>query len=258
MVGLVIIVSIVIALFVYKQRRKREIQAYKLPKGSRVLLENHVPFYHKLSKKDKAVFEERVRDFLANVSVRGVDVEVQDLDKLLVASGAIIPIFSFPDWRYNNIAEVLLYGATFNADYSTDGNGRNILGMVGDGAMHRNMILSLPAVRSSFAHGSDGHNTVLHEFVHLIDKADGSTDGVPEYLLTTPAVIPWLKKIRETIREIRQSGRSDIDSYGATNEAEFFAVISEYFFEQPDKLKVHHPDLYAMLDKMFHPQEPTA
>jgi Mlc titration factor MtfA (ptsG expression regulator) len=255
MVGLVLIFVIVITLIVYKLRRKREIQAYRLPAGSRSLLEKNVPFYRALDKKSKAVFEERVRDFLANVSVRGVDVEIKDLDKLLVASGAIIPIFSFPDWKYNNIAEVLLYNGAFNADYSTEAEGRNILGMVGDGAMHRNMIISLPALRSSFQHGANGHNTIIHEFVHLIDKADGSTDGVPEYLLATPAVIPWLKKIRANIQAIRQAGRSDIDRYAATNEAEFFAVISEYFFEQPDKLRAHHPDLYAMLEEMFHPHQ---
>ena len=60
--------------------------------------------------------------------------------------------------------------------------------------------------------------------------------------------------MHETINEMKALGHSDINGYGATNDAEFFAVISEYFFERPDKLKDHHPELYTMLEEMFHPQ----
>ena len=56
-----------------------------------------------------------------------------------------------------------------------------------------------------------------------------------------------------TIQAMRQTGHSDINLYGATNDTEFFAVVSEYFFEAPEKLKEHHPELYALLEEMFHP-----
>jgi hypothetical protein len=249
----ILVVAIISGFSVYAKQRKR-VTTYALPADTEQILLDKVRFYRELSDADKTVFKQRIKDFLAHVAITGVDTEVEDLDRLLIASGAIIPIFSFPDWRYNNISEVLLYKGTFNKNYDTDEGERTLLGMVGDGALHREMILSKPSVRSSFANDNDGYNTVIHEFVHLLDKADGATDGIPEYLLGRSYIIPWVKYMHETIQQMRQSGRSDINLYGATNDAEFFAVISEYFFEKPAELKTHHPELYRMLAQMFHPQ----
>ncbi len=235
------------------RRRQKMLAETALPPDATQLLTDNVPFYKKLDDAGKALFEARVKDFLANVKIRGVGVDIDDLDRILVASGAIMLIFSFPDWKYNNISEVLLYPESFNRDFGQDGPNRDVLGMVGDGAMHREMILSKPSLRASFASSTDGHNTVLHEFAHLLDKADGATDGIPEYLLARPQLIPWAKLVRETIGEMKERGHSDINLYGTTNEAEFFAVVAEYFFEQPEKLKEHHPELFGMLEEMFHP-----
>jgi len=246
-----IIVIIIAGGFLYRSMQRRG-GNNKLPKDTRRLLTENVAFYNKLDDKGKALFEARVNDFIAHVSIRGVDVIIEDLDHVLVAAGAIIPIFAFPDWRYNNISEVLLYKDTFNKDFSADGGERNVLGMVGDGAMHREMILSKPALRASFRNPADGHNTAIHEFAHLIDKADSETDGVPEYLLANPSIAPWVKIMHETINDMKKKNHSDIDLYGATNDAEFFAVVSEYFFEKPGELKEHHPELYGMLEQMFH------
>ena len=51
--------------------------------------------------------------------------------------------------------------------------------------------------------------------------------------------------------------RSDINPYGATNEAEFFAVVSEYFFESPKLFEEKHPELYNLLTKIFNAPENT-
>jgi len=56
--------------------------------------------------------------------------------------------------------------------------------------------------------------------------------------------------MESTIRQMKTYG-SDIDSYGATNTTEFFAVISEYFFEQPELLNANHPELYQMLENIY-------
>ena len=48
--------------------------------------------------------------------------------------------------------------------------------------------------------------------------------------------------------------KSDIREYGGTNQAEFFAVVSEYFFERPDLLETKHPELYKMLQMCFNPE----
>ncbi len=253
MTGLIILIIAVVALIAYKLRAKKK-QPYVLPKNARNILNKYVQFYTELEDSDKAIFERRIADFLASVTITGVgDVVVEDLDRILIASGAIIPIFAFPTWRYNNIAEVLLYKDSFNHEYKTEGTGRNVLGMVGDGAMNRQMILSKQSVRDSFARAADGNNTIIHEFVHLIDKADGSTDGVPEYLLNRQHMLPWLGLMHQTIADMKRTWQSDINLYGATNQAEFFAVVSEYFFEKPEQLQQKHPELYDMLKQMFQP-----
>ena len=189
--------------------------------------------------------------FLSHVTIDGVGTPVDDLDKVLVASSAIIPIFGFADWGYP-LTNVLLYQDRFNADYQTTGDDRNILGMVGEGgALQSTMVLSKPALHEGFANETSKGNTGIHEFVHLLDKADGATDGLPENLLEKDHVKPWLQLIHKSIHEIK-TNHSDINPYGVTNKAEFFAVVSEYFFKRPDLLQEKHPQLFVRLEEIFH------
>lgn len=231
---------------------------YIVPAGMEKMLLGNVSFYRELDEQQRSEFAARVKDFLATVAIRGIETSVEDIDRVLVGAGAVIPIFGFPGWRYRNISEVLLYKGTFNKQFETDGKNRNVLGMVGDGAMHRVMILSQPSLRSSFQRPTDGHNTVIHEFVHLIDKADGAVDGVPEYLLARPYLLPWIREMREQVAIMKTKGRSDIDMYGASSDAEFLAIVSEYFFEKPGHLKDRHPELYDLLAHMFHVPDVSA
>jgi len=251
--GLIVcIVIIIVAFWIFRKGLKKDASSYIVPEDTRELLLAHVAFYNNLDDAAKLAFENRIKDFLSNIAIRGIGVTVENIDRVLVAAGGIIPIFAFPDWRYNNLGEVLLYKGTFSKDYSTKGEERNVLGMVGEGVMNREMILSQPSLRASFQNPTDGHNTAIHEFVHLIDKADGATDGIPEYLVQHAYVLPWVNRMHETIKEMQTHRKTDINPYGATNDAEFFAVVSEYFFERPRELKAKHPELYTMLDEMFH------
>lgn len=202
------------------------------------ILEEHVSFYKKLNPEDRSIFEERVKDFISNTAVNGVGTDVSDTDKILVAASAIIPIFSFPDWKYKNISEVLVYKNTFNQEFSQTEKERNVVGMVGDGAMNNTMIISQQSLRNGFD-SDDAHNTAIHEFAHLLDKADGSVDGVPEYLLDNQQTLPWLKRIREEMKHIRNDDNhaADIDPYAGKSEAEFFAVITEYFLKSLSNYK---------------------
>ena len=215
------------------------------------LLEENVLFYQRLNEEQRLEFETRVQQFLSTVRVNGAGgVAVEDLDRILVGASAIIPIFSFPNWHYGNIREVLLYPESFSEEFEIAGGNRPVLGMVGDGPMQQVMILSQHALREGFSNKTDKSNTAIHEFVHLIDKTDGATDGVPEILLQHRYMLPWVNMVHKNIKEI-QTNKSDINPYGAKNQAEFFAVVSEYFFERPDLLKTKHPELYEMLDYVF-------
>ena len=230
--------------------REKHIAKGSLGKVELKLLENNVDFYIRLDGTKRKIFEQKIIDFLAVVKIEGVGLEISVLDKLLVASSAVIPIFAFDNWRYKNLSSVVLYPDTFNKDFQFDGAERNIIGMVGTGYMNGQMILSQAALRHGFSKSAGKENTGIHEFVHLLDKSDGATDGVPENLLTHEYILPWLKMMHEEMERI-EDNKSDINPYALTNEAEFFAVVAEYFFEQPQILKDKHPALYERLSKIF-------
>lgn len=247
-----VIVAILLVLYRSHRKKKKQLAAYKLPSGTSFLLYCYVPHYRKLDAAERNRFEERMRDFLSRTKVTGVGVAVEDIDLVFIAAAAIIPLFSYPEWRYNNLDEVLLYPDTFNRQYDKSGPGRNVLGMVGEGVMNREMILSQPALRAGFMFPHNMNNTAIHEFVHLIDKADGATDGVPHYLLDKDSRKDWKEFMQLYMRAVRE-GHTDINPYGATNEAEFLAVVSEYYFKQPELLKMQYPELYTYLHKMYAP-----
>jgi Mlc titration factor MtfA (ptsG expression regulator) len=220
------------------------------PESLRTILENEVPFYQKLDADQKINFEQRASGFLSQVRITGVKTTVEDIDRVLIAASAIIPIFNFPGWQYRNLHEVLLYPDAFDHDYAQQGEGRTILGMVGSGAMNHIMILSQFQLRQAFSNKTAKDNTAIHEFVHLIDKTDGDIDGIPEALLDKKYIIPWLELVEKEMDLIKE-GESDINPYGATNHQEFLSVVAEYFFERPDLLQQKHPELYALLLKIF-------
>jgi MtfA peptidase len=254
----VIIFLAFFALFlVWLYRYIGKISKWRAPSGvltrkDRSILLSRVSFYKKLSPEEKEQFDYRSAEFLENVKVTGVGVKVTRTDELLVAASAVIPVFRFPDWFYPNIRQVLLYPDSFDEDFQTGGEDMLLhnSGMVGDGPLDDKMILSKPDLHWGFSNEWDGSNVGIHEFVHLIDKADGSVDGVPKLFMDKNYMLPWMELIRRNINEIAR-GWSDIDPYGATNKAEFFAVVSEYFFENPEKFKARHPELFDLLEKMF-------
>ncbi|GEQ86898.1 hypothetical protein ULMS_24060 [Patiriisocius marinistellae] len=125
-----------------------------------------------------------------------------------------------------------------------------IAGLVGTGRFEKQMILSKRAIHHAFENNTDKHNTPVHEFVHLLDKLDGETDGIPERLLEHKYIIPWTKLMHDEMESINNN-ESDIRKYGGTNQGEFFAVVSEYFFERPDLFEKKHPELYQMLVRCF-------
>lgn len=231
-------------------RRKMVRVADPVPPLLRQTLQQRVPFYQQLNEVDKTAFEERAAGFLSQVRITGVKTKVEDIDRVLIAASAVIPIFNFPGWEYRNLHEVLLYPDSFDHEYQQEGDGRHILGMVGSGAMNHVMILSQFELRQAFINETGKSNTALHEFVHLVDKTDGEIDGIPEALMDKKYIVPWLQLMQEGIKKIYEN-RSDINPYGATNQAEFLAVAAEYFFERPDLLKEKHPELYLMLEQVF-------
>ena len=250
---LLVVAILTLLLGLIMRRRKRTVIIQPIPDSFRTILVKDVVFYTMLDENKKTEFENRMMHFLSTTRITGVKTDIDDKDKVYVSASAIIPIFGFPNWQYTNLNEVLLYPDSFNHRFEQTGGERNILGLVGDGPFNNVMILSRQELRQAFLNKTSKTNTAIHEFVHLIDKTDGSVDGIPDFFLNRQYVLPWLNLIHKEIKKIL-SNDSDINPYGATNEAEFFAVVAEYFFERPDLLQTKHPDLYELLVKIFHQQ----
>jgi Mlc titration factor MtfA (ptsG expression regulator) len=242
-----LLLIILIILFVFRSRR---IEVFALPDNYQDLLNDYVKFYSQLDNEGKKQFEARFEKFLSAIKITGANAEVEDIDRVLIGAAAVIPVFFISDWEYVNLREVLLYPGNFNTDFDQEGNDRMISGMVGSGSMQNVLIISKWDLRQGFINSKSNRNTAIHEFVHLIDKMDGTLDGIPEILLQRKYVAQWQQLIENTMDEIRQ-GRSDIDLYAATSPVECFAVISEYFFEQPLLFGSNHPELHLMLQRIF-------
>lgn len=249
----VIIIPILalLAWIIYRKKgRAKPAEAPNLAKPLQQLLNSHVDYYHNLGRSARKRFEGQVAAFLQYVNIEGVGTEINDTDRVLIAASAVIPVFGLGDWEYTNLTNVILYPDAFDHEYQFEGGSRNIMGMVGSGYMNGQMILSRPALLKGFSPASGKENTAIHEFVHLVDKSDGATDGVPEQLITPEYAAPWLSLMHQEMHRIKD-GKSDINPYALTNEAEFLAVAAEYFFEKPDQFKQKHPELYLQLSQIF-------
>lgn len=233
----------------YKRNAKK---AKPFPAHWHPMLLKEVEFYRNLEMKEQVRFQKRIMQFLNEVYIDGVDVEITELDQMLIASSAVIPVFAFEEWHYTTVTGIILYPDNFDEEFqfSTQSQNRRIAGVVGTGRLEGKMILSKKALHHGFKNNNDKRNTAIHEFVHLIDKMDDSIDGIPEILMQNSFTIPWLKLVHDNMEKINKD-KSDIRSYGGTKQSEFFAVAAEYFFEEPKLMKRKHPELYKMMSACF-------
>jgi Mlc titration factor MtfA (ptsG expression regulator) len=90
----------------------------------------------------------------------------------------------------------------------------------------------------------------------LLDKEDGAIDGIPELLIQHRYVGPWLHEVKNEMLRIRKE-KSDINPYALTNNAEFLAVVSEYFFSNPKSFQDKHPKLFTFLSAIYNTDQST-
>ncbi len=252
-----IVIVIGIILFALASKKKKKLLQKKLdekfPDAWKTMLEKEVLFYMHLNDADKNVFEKRVQLFLATKNIEGIETEIDDAIRLMVASSAVIPTFAFPKYNYPYVQTVLIYPNSFDEKFQTQrfvGHKEFISGMVDGRNQNGTVILSKPDLVKAFDGMPHKENVGIHEFVHLLDKEDGAIDGIPEVLIKHQFVGPWLHEIKNEIKRIEE-GKSDINPYALTNNAEFLAVVSEYFFSNPEKFKHKHPELYQFLSSIY-------
>lgn len=250
------LIILLLALFVIIFRKKREhsspIVDSSFEQEIKKFLEYKILFYKSLSSKDKVEFEKRIARFINSKKITGIETEVNNQLKILVACSAIIPTFHFPYFDFPNLKEILIYPSSFNENFQFNKTHKNkgIIGMVGNRSMASTMILQKHALVEAFNGKQHQENVGIHEFSHLIDRFDGEVDGIPERLIKREELKKWLKIIEKEKTKIINN-RSDINTYALTNNAEFFAVVCEYFFMFPKRLKKEHNDLFLFMKKFL-------
>lgn len=165
---------------------------------------------------------------------------------LLVVNRPGVPLEGF----YDELESILVYPAAFLVEETRHlGDGlvsTDRRALSGQAWEARRMILSWDDIEHRHAAG----NVVLHEFAHYLDMENDSMDGAPA-LQNAPAYARWSQAFWEEYRRLHddlQAGRPTfLDSYAATEPAEFFAVVTEVFFERPGELLAEHPGLYEQL-----------
>jgi MtfA peptidase len=247
-----------------KQRRRRWLQAQPFPKEWLVTIERNVLFFHRLSASDQMELLGHTQVFLAEKRFEGCDgLEITNEVRVTIAAQACLLLLHRKTDYFPRLLTILVYPSTYLAE-----DRRHVHGHVWqEGKMARlgetgrwldAIVLAWDAVKSGAADPSDGKNVVLHEFAHQLDYENYAEDGAPA-LATRDQRLSWQEVMRAEFASLRAADETGIptllDTYGATNPAEFFAVSTEAFFERPRALRARHPKLYAELRSYFH-QDP--
>ncbi len=251
--GVTTVVSVSIALSIWRKQTKKlssQKQRVILNLNDRFWLERHIPFYKKLNKSERTTFEDRIGLFLSEIRVTEINKDLPEKETCLyVASSAVIAFWGLPYWNYGELSEVLVYPENYDENGELGPSGIKQGQVHHGGLMNTTMVLSLRALEHGFENHTDKKNVGVHEFAHLIDKSDGSIDGLPVDMDEDDERL-WMKLVEIEIEKIRK-GKSDLNPYAGTNGAEFFAVSVEYFKERPELFQKKHPRFYEILDEYF-------
>jgi len=220
--------------------RRRKMKQKLFPEQWRTHLNANVPFYRRLDPAGRERFETDIRIFLAEQHIYGVrGHNVPDDVKLLIAASAAILGHGLPDWDWPDVRDIVVYPTAFDEDYDVRGD-HPMAGMV-----HQQgpILLSERDLKMGFFKRRDGLHVGLHELAHVLDMATGSADGIPAGL-NWVATAPWVKIMADRIQKVQKGKiKRVLRPYAGVNEAEFFAVAVEVFFEKPMQMKSQDPDL---------------
>jgi Mlc titration factor MtfA (ptsG expression regulator) len=219
----------------------------EFPAAWRAILERHAPFYRRLDPAARGRFEDKLKIFAATKAfIPAGGMEIDERVVVLVSACAARLAMNLPGEHFARLTEIVVYPSHYKHPGGDD------VVIFGEAHHIGTMVLSYDAVTQGLANEADGHNTAMHELAHVLDAADGSFDGTP--VLRFAAYAPWARVMSKAFLELRDGGarrRNVLRSYGATNEAEFFAVATEAFFEKPLQLRKKQPQLYELLREYY-------
>ena len=247
--------------------QRRQILEHPFPESWNAILERNVAHWKFLDDAEHVQLRSLVQVFVAEKQWEGCGgLALTDEIRVTIAGLACLLVLGLDHTLYSNVKTILVYPATVIApgQRSALSSGITIQGpripIDGQSILRGPVVLVWDAVLRGAVHPERGHNVVYHEFAHKLDMLDGCVDGTPP--LAEPGQYErWIKVCTREYDELRRRAskgkRTFLDAYGGTNPGEFFAVITEYFFDKPLQMKLLHPDLYSLLHE-FYRQDPAA
>lgn len=250
-----------------RNRRRKKILAAPFPTKWEKYIRSNLPYYQHLNTEEKKRLQDRIRIFIAEKDWLGCGgLELTDEIRVTIAAHACLMVLELPNDYYQNVESIYIYPTTILSPESPVGffevrtePVRGPMPILGEAHQRGPVILVWDVVKGETRHPERGHNVVYHEFAHKLDMLDGSADGTPP-LATPDEYQQWnevcSQEYLELCDKVEHGEPTFFDSYAATDEAEFFAVVTEYFFSKPKDMKHHHPRLYKVLQG-FYRQDPA-
>jgi len=229
------------------------------------IMAKNVAMIDTLTTAEREELHKLVLVFLDEKSFEGAGgLALTDEMKVTIASQACFLLLHRDTDIYPKLDSIVVYPSAYRATKLESLGGGVVMeseqGRLGESWHQGLVVLAWDAVLSGTANAADGRNVVLHEFAHQLDQEDGVANGAPD-LESREARKSWVEVLGAEYADLREhvhvGQRADIDEYGATNPAEFFAVTTEMFFERGTELKKSHPDLYEQLAGFYH-QDPAS
>ena len=250
---------------VFKEQRRRRLRAQPVPETWRAIISRNLPFFDRLPKSDQKELLGHMQVFLAEKRFEGCGgLELTDEIRVTIATQACLLLLHRKTDYFPRLLTILVYPSGFLVDQNRHVGGHvweeGKQGRLGETAGEMgSLVLAWDAAKSGARDPSDGKNLVLHEFAHQLDFEDLAADGVP-VLDSRSDKRSWAEVMKMEFAALRAADETGIptllDRYGATNPAEFFAVVTEAFFERPRALRRRHRPLYAELQRFFR-QDPA-
>ena len=241
------------------ERKRQKIRAMPFPAAWRDILKRRVPYVRALPADLQLQLKRHIQVFVAEKAFIGCDgLEITDEIRVTIAAQACLLLLNRPRGYYPKLRQILVYPGGFVVQRAhTDEagvahHGRDALS--GESWSQGQVILSWQDTVAGAAEPHDGQNVVIHEFAHQLDQEKGVANGAP-VLARREQYARWSQVLGAEFNALqaRAAHRHNalFSDYGATDPAEFFAVISEVFFEQPQRMAAEHPDLYRELSQLY-------
>lgn len=248
-----------------KRRRREKLLAGAVPGEWSAIVDSNVWQYAHLARFERDKLLDDTRIMMAEKDWVGCNgLEITDEIRVTIAAQAALLLVGFePGYYFDGIRSVLVYPSAYlqssetRGSWLVDEDGHPTYGE----AWHRGpVVLSWDNVLAGGRSPNGGQNLVFHELAHHVDGLNGDVDGVPplanrhEYHRWFDVAAP---EFRSHVLRSRRGQPTLLDEYGATNEAEFFAVATEVFFQLPVEFSREHTELYEILTALYR-QDPAS